>query len=97
MHGGTGAGGTGAGGQAGPRWLRAGCALEAKKKRHGESMATAGTSWLPPSWGRGMRKGAFIKDASMKDASSGGWVPPVKGVSIASKEIEATLGLQLWL
>lgn len=76
-------------------------------------MATAGTSWLPPSWGRGMRKGAFIKDASsegclqwrmllvkdasMKDASSGGWVPPVKGVSIASKEIEATLGLQLWL
>lgn len=44
-----------------------------------------------------MRKGAFIKDASMKDASSGGWVPPVKGVSIASKEIEATLGLQLWL
>ena len=30
-------------------------------------------------------------------ASSGGWVPPVKGVSIASKEIEATLGLQLWL
>jgi len=32
MHGGTGAGGTGAGGQAGPRWLRAGCALEAKKR-----------------------------------------------------------------